>query len=130
MKIILCTVADFASSTQDGKLNVMGVFDTINAAQFPAKHASMALVIRTLQDYRDSETEHEMKVELRGPDGEKILEMGAKIRVPTMEPGQFATTNQILNLQGVPFPKSGDYTFRISMDGSKKEEIHLRVRKV
>jgi hypothetical protein len=46
MKPLLFLAADYASVTGDGKLNVMGIFNDINAFNFPARHSSMHLIAK------------------------------------------------------------------------------------
>ena len=46
MKLLLLMAADYANITGDGKLNVIGIFNDINAFNFPARHPSMHLVAR------------------------------------------------------------------------------------
>ena len=45
MKIALATLADAANISQEGKLNVMGVFQTITMENTPAVFAKMVLAV-------------------------------------------------------------------------------------
>lgn len=38
MKIIFSVLADAANITREGKLNILGIFDSIQAQQFPVTH--------------------------------------------------------------------------------------------
>ena len=44
--LFLC--ADYANLTGDGKLNIMGIFSTIFATQFPARHPSMHIIAKLI----------------------------------------------------------------------------------
>jgi hypothetical protein len=46
MQVPLALLADHANVSAEGKLNLMGAFDVINARRFPAVHAQMHLVFR------------------------------------------------------------------------------------
>ena len=46
MDVTLALLADAANVSQDGKLNILGIFNGLGAAAFPATHPSMHLVLR------------------------------------------------------------------------------------
>ena len=53
MEIDLALLADAATVDGSGKLNILGVFDRLTAAHFPAQHGRISLVLRfqaTVQD--------------------------------------------------------------------------------
>lgn len=125
MKVTLCTCADFASSDARGKLNLMGIFDSISLGEFPGTHPAMVFVVRMLFEYGDTESSHPFKVQLRGPDGEQILELGGDVRIGTIQPGTFLTRNMVFQLQGVPFKRSGTYNFRVLSKDRVLEELPL-----
>lgn len=129
MRVVLCTCADYANSGEGGKLNLMGIFDRIGVREFPAQHGQMVFVVRVLFEYEDSEAAHDIKVELRGPDGGKVLDVGGKVNVGTISAGSFSTNNLIFQLQGVPFERSGTYDFRVLSDGEELATLPLAVIK-
>jgi hypothetical protein len=45
-------------------------------------------------------------------------------------PGSRAYINQVLALQGLAFPKSGDYAFHILVNGEEKRAVPLLVNEV
>jgi hypothetical protein len=63
------TLCDYAQES-DGKLTVVGAFDTIYARRFPAVHPSMCLALR-LRFYIHEEGKHAMRITFTGPDGEE-----------------------------------------------------------
>ena len=54
MKIPMALLADEANVSQEGKLNVLGVFDRIAAAGFPTVHPKMVFVFRVQAEYADA----------------------------------------------------------------------------
>jgi len=46
VEVPLLLVADYANVTDNGKLNVMGIFQRLHAREFPARHPVMQLVIK------------------------------------------------------------------------------------
>lgn len=128
MIITLATVADAANVSQQGKLNVLGAFDTIRATQFPAVHPTMSLVFSMLAEVEDSQTEFDLNVSLIDEDGQKLWSAQGKVEVASMVPGQFGQSSQIITLTNVRFDKPGRYRFRIS-EGPEKAptDVVLRV---
>ncbi len=55
MKVQLAVLADQANVAPPGKLNIMGIFDTIGAEKFPTTLAFMVLAIRLKLEYEDRE---------------------------------------------------------------------------
>jgi len=127
MKVALAAIADFASGGERGKLNVMGIFDTIWAKKFPSVHASLTFVVRVLAEYADSETTQHMKVRLMRPDGGELLKLEGDVAIPTIEPGSIRHVNAVFQLNGVKFPASGVYTFVVSIGDAIAAEAPLRV---
>jgi len=46
MEVVLAVLADYANVSQEGKLNIMGIFDIISSEKFPTFHPEMKLVVQ------------------------------------------------------------------------------------
>ena len=46
MHVKVALLADYSNVSREGKLNILGIFDTIYAPTFPTTHPHMQLVIR------------------------------------------------------------------------------------
>ena len=46
MRVSLALLADYSNVSREGKLNILGIFDTIYAPRFPTTHAHLQLVVR------------------------------------------------------------------------------------
>lgn len=130
MKVLFACLADHAEASQSGKLNIMGVFDNIQARRFPAAHPQMFLVFRLLADFDDYSKPHRVTVKLIDQDGKVLAELQAQAglseRVP---PGQFVTLNQIIKLNNVIFPKAGRFDFVVTADG-EETRVPFEVRSI
>lgn len=109
MKITLAAMADFASVSVGDKLNVLGVFDTIFAPQFPVRLGQMVFALRFLFEFEDSGHEHHVAIRLEDEDGKPILDAGGDVKVGQVPPGASRSTNMILQLQNVVFEAPGNY---------------------
>ncbi len=114
IKLNYAHLCDYAFLSQDGKVNVIGIFGAISGKQFPLTHPRFSFVAN-------------LKVGTRGMyDGVvAILDQGGKPAVPelnfkleTKEDNQ--SPNLILNFENVSFQKPGRYSIRIKVG---KDEI-------
>ena len=121
MKVMFACLADHAQADQQGKLNIMGVFDRIQAGRFPARHPQMFLVFRLLLDADDNAKPHRLTIVLRDADHREAAKFEADLAMHTIEAGEFVTINQMIRLADVTFIKPGRYVFAIRAD--QEEEV-------
>ena len=126
MKIPMALLADEANISQEGKLNVMGVFDRIAAATFPVVHPKLVFVFRVQAEYTDQGPPVPVRVRLLDQDAAVLFEAAGDLAPPPVEPGEFATANQIFTLVGVQFPQPGIYKFVVTV-GEARHETPLSV---
>ena len=135
MRLAIGLLADYANVTADGKLNIMGVFNVVNAPQFPFVLPLMHLVV-TLEAY-SAEIGHkqEIEVKLMSPDGAPLFAAGGELEVPRHgDPrlsGMPVGINHIIGLQNLRFERPGDYHFAVLINREVKEPtISLKVLNV
>jgi len=126
MEVALAVVADAANVSQEGKLNILGVFDTIWARDFPFRHASMVFVLRVRADFTDQGL-HQLVVRLMDADGGQLFKAGGPLKVPGGEPGRPIKPHVIMGLSGITFQKPGDYSFEILVDERHMKSVPLYV---
>lgn len=132
MKVALSVLADYANVSAEGKLNIMGVFQVIYAAQFPHVHPQMHLILTLEADASEMGNKKQLEIKLMGPDGAPVLGVGGEMEVPKAGPflGTAIGLNHILGFQGVRFDKPGDYQFAVLVGGDHKQSIPLKVVQV
>jgi len=127
MEIQVAALCD-AAVDYEGKLCVLGVFDTIIAASLPAVHPQCSVALRVLFR-KEEEGFHEVSVLFVDEDGHSIvppMETSFDIQLP--EDLFFSTRNLILNLQQLPFARHGAYSIDVSVDKRQMASIPLQVR--
>lgn len=133
MQVELAVLADFASISIDRKLNILGVFQEVNAPELPVTVAYMYLVVSFKADpaeYGKHLSARIVLTEERG-NGEPLLSLEGLAEVPQpTKPGDRAYSNQVIGLNGVRFEREGDYRFSISVEGQEAAVVPLRVNKV
>ncbi len=126
MDIQVATLCDSAAD-YNGKLCILGSFDTIAVRQLPAVHPHCSIAMRIVFNDID-EGKHKLKVNLIDEDGKSLLpniEPAMDIKMP---PNRFfSSSNLVLNLQGLKFEKIGQYSIDIAVDGNIMARIPLQV---
>jgi uncharacterized protein DUF6941 len=127
MEVTLAVLADGANVTQDGKLNILGVFHALGASSYPATHPQMFLVVCFEADRSEEGKNKKVEIQLADEDGNRLFAVSAAAIVPTGPPGQVIRMNQILALNNVRFPKAGDYVFNILIGDDHKAAVELKL---
>jgi hypothetical protein len=130
MKLILFLAADYANITREGKLNVMGIFDDIYAANFPARHSSMHLVIKLGAELGEYGETRDFTLRLLDMDGNQIFNLTGQFQVPPGGHGRRPEVNLIYELKDMIFPNEGTYQFVLLVDKDHKGELSLHVNKI
>ncbi len=127
MELQLALVCDHAKTTDDGKLDVHGIFNDLYAPAFPALQDHMVLVLAVEWSRSDS-GRYRFRVELTDPDGKPTLSVEGHTDVDSRpEDRPPARTRLMLPLEKVVFPKPGAYKFKIQLKGKWHEgpSLHL-----
>ena len=130
MDVTLALLADGANVTADGKLNILGIFNVLGAGAFPATHPSMVMVLRFEATRAEEGKAKNIEIQLADGDGQKLFTIGANLVVPQGVPGQPIRMNHILTMNGIRFPKSGDYVFNVLIADDQKASIDLKLLEV
>lgn len=112
MEIVLATVAD-AATISGGKLNIIGVFDTMQSASFPVVVQAFSLAFRLRAEYTDSDREYPIEVVLEDADGGQLWGAGLVSTIGAIPPGEFIHLDQVVAFRDLPFASPGRYRFRI-----------------
>jgi len=123
-------VADYANVTDNGKINVMGVFRRINAHQFPARHPEMYLIVGLSASVTEYDTNRKLTIKLLDPDSQEMMAFSREFRVPKGVRWQRAEMNRIIQLRDIVFPKAGTYEFAVLLDNDEKSRISIELVKI
>ena len=127
MDVTLALLADAANVSQDGKLNILGVFNALGAATFPATHPQMHLVLRFEATRAEEGKNKPIEIQLADSDGNKLFTLGATLVVPQGAPGAPIRMNHIFTLNGIRFQKPGDYAFNVLIADDQKAAVDLKL---
>ncbi len=116
-----------AAQDYNGKLCLLGSFDTILAPRFPMVHPACSVAIRLTFRSEDEGT-HRMKLLLIDEDGRNILpkiEASMDIKMPSNV--FFYSRNIVFNLQQTRFDRPGQYSIDLLIDDQICARIPLQI---
>ena len=127
MNIQVAVLCD-AATDDNGKLNLLGAFDTIYTQQLPAVHPQCSIALRVTFGHED-EGAHNMRLNFVDADGRSIMPP-IPIPVEVSLPGDshFGTRNFIVNIQQLKFEAPGLYSMDVSLDEAPQASIPLLVK--
>lgn len=129
MEIPIAALCD-AATDYAGKLNVLGVFDTVLTTKFPAVHPQCAIACRFVFN-KGEEGTRVFRLSFVNEDGKVVMpaiELAIDIKVP--EEVNYLSRNLIINLQQLKFDAAGQYAVELLMDGRQVSSIPLLVREI
>ena len=126
MEIQVATLCDSASD-YNGKLCVLGTFDTICSSGIPIIHSHCSLALRICFKPGD-EGRHTVTVRFINDDGKPIMKtFSESIDIKLPNNAYFLTRNLILNFQRLTFAATGQFSIDVSVDDEMLARIPLRV---
>lgn len=129
MELTLLLIADYANTTADGKLNVMGIFESITAASFPATQSEMYLITRFAAGPAEYGRNFKMDVTLINEDAsQELVNFAVENTVHRAQHGQDAHLNHLFRLNNVTFTAPGTYEFSVLVDNDLKGTLAVDVK--
>lgn len=137
MQLLLATLCDSAAD-YNGKLCVLGAFDTLCAPQFPVVHPQCSLALRLMFSPKEA-GRHQFEIQFMDESGNLLVDKSGNPVIPPFPPDRnldvafppgvvpFVTRNLVLNLQHLRFERPGIYRFHITLDDTELIALPLRV---
>ena len=119
-----------AATDQQGKLNVLGAFDTIWTKKLPAIHPACSVVTR-IRFAKIEDGNHSVKIQIIDQDGRNIgPKLEGNISVKTGANLDSSVANLILNIQRLEFKQYEKYIIDLAIDGDIKASLPLYVKEI
>lgn len=125
MDVPLAVLADSANVSNEGNLNILGIFDSIYSASYPALHPAATLVVQLRP--RRSEAGQQARVVIRLMDEDSVIaEIQGEFVVPEpVQGGRMVGLNQIFRIAPLVLPKAGDYAFHVLVNSEEKAVVQF-----
>lgn len=127
MHISFALFADAANLSQEGKLNVLGVFDAVQVASFPTMHPRANLVLR-VKGKRSDVGSHSVTLRWLNPEGEELWSSTGELNIGNPSAGVSEMDVPLIASVDLPLDSPGNYTLAIAFDDTPKGDVTLQVR--
>lgn len=119
-----------AATADNGKLNILGVFDAIRVKQFPAVLAHCAVAVR-LRFFSLEQGEHHIEVRFIDADGKNVLPpAGGSIQVSLQDGQRTAAFNLVLNIPALKVETPGEYAMDLRVGGQGITSLPIVIKQV
>ncbi len=129
MHVSFAIFADAANLSQEGKLNVLGVFDALQVASLPTMHPRATLVVHFKGAPSDAGT-HRVTLAWQSPSGSELWSSEGELGVATPPSGVVDMDFPLIAQLDLPLDVAGRYVMRISLDGETRADVPVQVRPV
>lgn len=117
MHVNFALFADAANISQEGKLNILGIFDAVQVAQLPALHPRSTFVLRLKANSQDVGV-HPLVLRWMNPRGNELWNSSAELEIGGAPPGTSELDMPVIIQLDLPLDVPGEYRMIINV-GSK-----------
>lgn len=129
MHVSFALFADAANLSQEGKLNILGVFDALHVAQFPAIHPRATLVVR-LKGTREDVGSHEVAMRWVNPAGMELWNSVGAIDLGPLPDDVHEADLPLIAALDLPADGPGEYAMEIAVDRVAAARVPLMIHGV
>lgn len=127
MHVSFALFADAANLSQEGKLNILGVFDALQVGTLPAIHPRAHLVVHLKGDNADVGS-HTVSFRWLSPSGQELWNSSGDLNVGAPPPGVSEMDLPLIAQVDLPIDAAGGYTMAIAIDGNHALDVGVQVR--
>ena len=126
MHVQFALFADAANVSQEGKLNILGVFDALHVGQLPSMHPRATFVVR-LKAVAEDEGPHGVGLEWVNPAGALLWSSRGELLVGAAPDGADGIDVPLLAVVDLPIDVAGIYTMIVAIDDAEAARTQLHV---
>ncbi len=127
MHVSFALFADAANLSQEGKLNILGVFDALQVATLPAIHPRAHLVVH-LKGTGSDVGPHTVSFRWLSPSGQELWNSSGDLNVGAPPPGVAEMDLPLIAQLDLPMDAAGAYNMAIAIDGQHTMDVGIHVR--
>lgn len=127
MHVSFALFADAANLSQEGKLNILGVFDAVQVGAIPTVHPRAHLVVRLKGTAHDAGLHH-MTLRWMNPNGVELWSSEGELDVSGVPSPVSEMDFPVIAAIDLPLDAAGAYTMHIALDREPHAEVGLFVR--
>lgn len=127
MHVTFAVFADAANVSQEGKLNILGVFDALQVGTLPALHPRATLVVH-LKGVPSDAGPHRVALTWISPSGQSLWSSDGELGVATPPATVTEMDFPLIAQLDLPLDVGGRYIMRVALDGNTQVEVPIQVR--
>ena len=127
MLVSFALFADAANLSQEGKLNILGVFDAVQVASIPSVHPRAHLVVRLKGNSYDAGV-HTVSLRWINPSGVELWSSEGELEVASPPSAVSEMDFPLIASIDLPLDQAGPYTMQIALDNQPHADVGLFVR--
>ncbi len=128
MELELFTLCDFAQDA-NGKLTIVGTFDTINMPQIPAQ-VNACFIAARIRFYSDEKGKIPLGLKITTEDGTNVIPpLDGELQIPNIPGVESIAQNICIGLNGLQINDYGTYYLTIFLKGEEIKTLPLYVIK-
>ena len=127
MHVSFALFADAANLSQEGKLNILGVFDALQVGTLPALHPRATLVVHLKGSPTDVGS-HRVSLQWLSPGGNELWSSEGELGIAAPPPGVVEMDFPVIAQLDLPLDLAGSYLMRVGLDGQTHAEVPIQVR--
>ena len=129
MQVAFAVFADAANLSQEGKLNVLGVFDALQVGTLPAVHPRAHLVVHLKGSPADV-GRHTVTLRWVNPSGNELWTSSGELNVGQPPAGVTEMDLPLIAQIDLPIDAAGGYHMTVSLDEHPSAQVPVQVRTV
>ena len=127
MHVAFALFADAANVSQEGKLNILGVFDALHVGTAPAIHPRAHLVVHIKGTSGDIGT-HTVTLRWLSPRGTELWSSAGDLNVGPLPTGVTEMDVPLIAQIDLPIEGAGSYAMAIALDDEPTTQVPIQVR--
>ena len=127
MHVSFALFADAANISQEGKLNILGVFDAVHVGQLPTLHPRATFVVR-IKAHPSDAGDHAMTLRWINPRGAELWVSNAELSIAAPPPGTTELDMPVILQLDLQLDLTGDYRMIVELRDEKRGEALLHVK--
>lgn len=126
MHVSFALFADAANISQEGKLNILGVFDAVHVGQLPALHPRTTFVLRLKAQPQDAGV-HPLQLRWINPRGAELWSSQAELDIAQGPANMGELDMPVIVQLDLPLDVVGDYRMTVTVAGKETTACTLHV---
>lgn len=126
MHISFAVFADAANLSQEGKLNVLGIFDALHVSSLPSMHPRAHFVVRVKGGSADVGS-HQLTFHWINPHDSELWTSSGELQVDAGPAPTLEMDLPIIAVVDLPLDAAGQYSMRVDLDGEPVTRVNVFV---